>query len=375
MVSIIPKGVYTMKGRMSIVLENSSNYRKASKKQKSIILDELTKILHMNRKYLAYLLRNAGRTIYSDRKIRFIADPNLSQTSKRGRKKFYTEELKKSLVELWRISGYVSSKHLVAFIRCNQDKLSSFFERLKPEVKDPLLKISASTVDRLLKPIRDHMKLKGRYKSNPYSSNLKKSIKVESWFDKPKIPGYVEIDLVHHSGASGKGDFLYTLTATEIDTGWTELRVLENKAMIWTKEALKDIIKSMPIEVKIIHSDNGSEFINAHIQKICREEDIDFTRSRPYRKNDAPYVESKNWSLVRAYTGWRRYDTEEEQETLSKLPRKFIDLIKLSLEVERLVEKLDHIYQKEGWKIFLSHVCKINIKYALDLSNLKVPEA
>lgn len=403
MVSIIPKGVYTMKGRMSIVLENSSNYRKASKKQKSIILDELTKILHMNRKYLAYLLRNAGRTIYSDRKIRFIADPNLSQTSKRGRKKFYTENLRKSLVELWRISGYVSSKHLVAFIRCNQDKLSSFFERLKPEVKEKLLKISASTVDRLLKPIRDHMKLQGRYKRNPYSSNLKKSIKIESWFDKPKIPGYVEIDLVHHSGASGKGDFLYTLTATEIDTGWTELRVLKNKAMIWTKEALKDIIKSMPMEVKIIHSDNGSEFINAHIQKICREEDIDFTRSRPYRKNDAPYVESKNWSLVRAYTGWRRYDTEEEQEILGKLLklvslrynlfmptmkliqreriggkirkrydldtpfnrvmqidivseedkcklsklRESIDLIKLSLEIERLAEELDHIYQKK----------------------------
>lgn len=178
---------------------------------------------------------------------------------------------------------------------------------------------------------------------------------------------------------------------------------MKNKAMIWTKEALKDIIKSMPMEVKIIHSDNGSEFINAHIQKICREEDIDFTRSRPYRKNDAPYVESKNWTLVRAYTGWKRYDTEEEQEILGKLLklvslrynlfmptmkliqrerlggkirkrydidtpfnrvmeidvvseedkcklsklRESIDLIKLSLEIEKLAEELDHIYQKK----------------------------
>jgi len=403
MVSIIPKGVYTMKGRMSIISQNSSNYRKASKKKKSIILDELTQILHMNRKYLAYLLRNSGKTIYANGRVRVIADPNLSQTSKRGRKKIYTKELTKSLVELWRISGYVSSKHLVAFISCNQDKLSSFFEKLKPEVKEKLLEISASTIDRLLKPIRDQMKLQGRYKSNPYSSNLKKSIKVESWFDKPKILGYVEVDLVHHSGASGKGDFLYTLTATEIDTGWTELRVLKNKAMIWTKEALKDIIKSMPMEVKIMHSDNGSEFINAHIQKVCKEESIEFTRSRPYRKNDAPYVESKNWSLVRAYTGWRRYDTEEEQETLSKLLRlvslrynlfmptmkliqreriggkikkrydidtpfnrvmqietipeedkyrlselrESIDLIELSLEIERLAEELDYVYQKK----------------------------
>ncbi|MGC8972448.1 MAG: integrase catalytic domain-containing protein, partial [bacterium] len=107
------------------------------------------------------------------------------------------------------------------------------------------------------------MKLKDKYKRNPFSSNLKRSIEVETWFDKPKILGYIEIDLVHHSGASGKGDFLYTLTATEINTGWTELRVLKNKAMIWTKEALKNIIESMPMKVEKIHSDNGSEFINA----------------------------------------------------------------------------------------------------------------
>jgi len=404
MVSVIPKGVYTMKGKMSIIAQNAYYYCHASKKQKSIMLDELSEVLNMSRKYVGYLLRKFGKIIYINGKVRIMADPNLKQTSKRGRKKVYTEDLTKSLLELWRISGYVSSKHLVAFIRINQDKLSSFFQRLDPIVKEKLLKISASTADRILKPIRDQMKLKNKYKSNPFSSNLKRSIEVESWFDKPKHPGYVEIDLVHHSGVSGKGDFLYTLTATEITTGWTELRVLKNKAMVWTKEALKDIIESMPIEVKKLHSDNGTEFINAHIQRFCKEEGIEFTRSRPYRKNDAPYVESKNWSLVRAYTGWRRYDTEEEQEVLGKLLRlvslrhnlfiptmklsqreriggkirrryemdtpfnrvmeleviseedrynlsrlrESIDLIKLSSEIERLAKELDYIYQKKN---------------------------
>ena len=403
MVSIIPEGVYTMKGKMSIIIQNSYNYRNSSKKQKTIILDELTEILHMNRKYLSYLLRNIGRTIYINSKVKVVADPKLKQTSKRGRKKVYTKELIKTLTELWKISGYVSSKHLVKFIRLNQDKLSPFLERLEPAVKEKLLKISASTIDRLLKPVRDKMKLKGSYKRNPFSSNLKRSIEVESWFDKPKIPGYIEIDLVHHSGPSGKGDFLYTLTATDISTGWTELRVLKNKAMIWTKEALRDIIKSMPMKVKKIHSDNGREFINDHIQKFCKEEGIEFTRSRPYRKNDAPYVESKNWSLVRAYTGWRRYDTEEEQEVLGELQklvslrhnlfiptmklscrerlggkikrrydmdtpfnrvmeletvsqedkdkltklRESIDLIELSLKIEELAKRLDYVYQKK----------------------------
>ncbi len=89
--------------------------------------------------------------------------------------------------------------------------------------------------------------------------------------------------------------------------------------MIWTRQALEEICKAMPIPIKKLHSDNGSEFINAHVQRFCKEAKIEFTRSRPYRKNNAPYVESKNWSMVRTYTGWRRYDTEEELKILQRL--------------------------------------------------------
>jgi hypothetical protein len=264
MVAIIPKGVYTMKEKMSIIKHNASLYQRSTKKQKSFILDELTEILHLSRKHLSHLLRNSGKTVYIRGK-KVMVDLELTRLSNRGRKKAYTEEIIQPLLELWRISGYISSKHLVTFIKLNRDKLYDFFNRFEPEIREKLLKISASTIDRLLKCVRDKTKLKGRYKRNPFSSNLKRSIEVESWFDKPRMPGYVEIDLVHHSGASGKGDFLYTLTATEINTGWTELRVLKNKAMIWTKKALKSIMENMPIKVKTLHSDNGSEFINAHI--------------------------------------------------------------------------------------------------------------
>lgn len=112
---------------------------------------------------------------------------------------------------------------------------------------------------------------------------------------------------------------MYTLTSTEVSTGWTELRVIRNKAMVWPKAALEDIINKMPVLVRKIHSDNGSEFINAHVQRFCSERGIEFTSSRPYRKNDAPYVESKNWSLVRAYVvGRRRYKTEEGKEEGSR---------------------------------------------------------
>lgn len=324
MVAFIPKGVYTMRGKAVIIKHNAEAYQKASKKIKSKILEELSEILHMNKQYLASLLRKAGKVVVRKGKIVVVADPSINDLSKRGRKKVYGEDVLRALKRIWPLTGFASSKHLVAFIRLNHEILFSHREIkgfICEKTKALLLNISAATVDRLIKPYRDKLKLKKRYKGNPFSSNLKKSIMVESLFDKPKEPGYIEIDLVHHSGASGKGEFIYTLTVTEISTGWTELRPLRNKAMVWTVKALEDAIKAMPIPVRKIHSDNGSEFINAHLQRFCHEKGIKFTRSRPYRKNDSPYVESKNWSMVRAYTGWRRYDTEEELEILERLER------------------------------------------------------
>ncbi|MCS7215967.1 MAG: transposase family protein [Thermodesulfovibrio sp.] len=322
MVAIVPEGVYTMKDRFVIINHNAHNYTKASKKVKSQMLTELSLILNRNRQYLGYLLRKSARVVLRNGNVQIITDATLSKKSKRGRKKVYGKDVQKALKLIWALTGFASSKHLVAFIRLNKDiifnnpQIKAF---ISEKTKQLLLSISHATVDRLLKPLRDKLKLKRVYRSNPLSSNIKKSIKVESWFDKPKEPGYIEIDLVHHCGESARGEFIYTLTATDISTGWTELRAIKNKAMVWTVAALEDIVKRMPIKVKRIHSDNGSEFINAHVQRFCEQSQIQFSRSRPYRKNDAPYVESKNWSMVRAYVGWRRYDTEKELKLLDRL--------------------------------------------------------
>jgi len=313
-----------MKSRYLIINHNKKAYQKSTKKLKTRMLDELSEILHLNRQYISSLLRNIGNPIIRNGKVVVVADITSNELSRRGRKKVYGKEILTLLKKIWPLTGFASSKHVVAFIKFNSDIIFNHVKLkyyLNEDTKQLLLTISASTVDRLLKPYRDQLKLKNRYKTNPFSSNLKKSIKVESWFDKVKEPGYVEIDLVHHSGSSGKGEFLYTLTATEIVTGWTELRALKNKAMIWTEKALQDIVKTIPVTVRKLHSDNGSEFINAHVQRFCKENEILFTRSRPYKKNDAPYVESKNWSMVRAYVGWCRYDTEEELTVLDRLLR------------------------------------------------------
>jgi hypothetical protein len=364
MVAQIPKGVYTMKAKRAIIKHNAALYRKATKKVKSIMLDELTEMLHMNRQHLAKLLRSTGRVVARKGNVVVVSDLSPKSLSRRGKKRVYGQDVVEALKKIWPLTGYASSKHLVAFIRLNHDILFSHpeFKDLRQDTKDKLLKVSASTVDRLLKPYRDKLKLKlkKRYRANPFSSNLKKSIQVESWFDKPKEPGYVEVDLVHHSGVSGKGEFIYTLTATEVSTGWTELRALRNKAMVWTRKALEDAAGVIPLPLKKLHSDNGSEFINAHVHRFCKGRGIDFTRSRPYRKNDSPYVESKNWSMVRAYTGWRRYDTDEELEALRNLLRLITIRHNLFMPHMRLVSR-----HREGRKVHKTYDMDIPLNRVL----------
>jgi len=328
MVSVIPRRVYPRRTRMSIICENASRYRRSAKKVKSQLLDELSGILHYQRKYLSFLLRNAGREIYTPQGLRLIADPGASLTSQRGRKKVYTEELLPYLAVIWELAGCVSAVHLAAFIEENQDWLfsqpalfgSTVGQNIPPDMREKLLAISPATIDRLLPPVRKQRKIQGRYRPNPYNSSLKKAIPVEPHYEKPRdLFGYLECDLVHHCGQYSGGHFIYTLTATEITTGWTELRALRNKAHIWTVEALKEVMQSVPFPVAHLHSDNGAEFINAHLEEYTREKEIPFTRSRALHKNDAPYAESKNWSMVRVYTGYQRYDTEEELSFLQPL--------------------------------------------------------
>jgi AraC-like DNA-binding protein len=219
MLASIPKGLYTRKQKIAIIKENAKRYMKASKKEKMLILDDLCDTLHMRRTYIARLLRMYGKEIYFNG-IKFIPEDGEERIHNRGRKKIYTAELVPPLEKIWQASGHVSSKHLCYYIRYNADKLfdSEELKDIKPEDKEKLLKMSASTIERLLKPIRDKWKLKDKYKSNPFSSNVKKSIMVESYFDKQKEPGTIEVDLLYHSGESAKGEFAFTLTATEIVT-------------------------------------------------------------------------------------------------------------------------------------------------------------
>jgi len=338
----IPEGILDWSQKMDIINENAPRYRSSRKSEKTRKLAELAEVTGYSRKHLAMLLRNAGKTVFTPHGVRIVADPATSFVSKRGRKKIYPEELTPHLKTLWELSGCISSKHLAVFIRSNQDFVFNHpkLKGLCEETREMLLRISPASIDRRLGPIRKKAELAGRYKPNPHASNIKKRIPVQTHFDKPRNRlGSLEIDLVFHCGESAAGDFTYTLTATEITTGWTELRVIQNRAQVWSVSALKEIVNSLPFKVVALHSDNGSEFINAHLEGFCKERSIIFTRSRAYNKNDAPYVESKNWSMVRVYTGYRRYNTEEERRILRAMMRLVSIKHNLFIPTMKLIEK------------------------------------
>ncbi len=238
---------------------------------------------------------------------------------KPGPKKIYQGEVVVALEQIWEICGRICSKRLHPFL----PEMVRILERnndlqLTAEVKALLLSISRSSIDRCLGPAhREHPP--GLSTTKP-GTLLKKSIAVRTYtaWDEEK-PGFLEIDLVAHCGQSTEGQFINTLTCVDLSTGWVEcLAVLtRNKQTVF--EAIKTMRTRLPFALLGLDSDNGSEFINDLLFQYCQYQEITFTRSRPYRKNDQAHVEQKNWSLVRRLIGYDRFETEAEWQLLQSI--------------------------------------------------------
>jgi hypothetical protein len=155
-------------------------------------------------------------------------------------------------------------------------------------------------------------------------------------------PGFVEIDLVGHEGGIGRGDYAQTLDVTDVCSGWTELAAVRNKAQIWVFQALEKIRGRLPFALLGLDSDNGGEFINHHLYRYCEQERITFTRSRPLRKNDNCFVEQKNYSVVRRFVGYARYDTAAELEVLNQLYEVLRRYVNFFLPSQKLRQKIRH---------------------------------
>ncbi len=203
-----------------------------------------------------------------------------------------------------------------------------------------MLKISPATIDRFLAGEKKKMNIKGRSHTKP-NSLLKDKIPIKTFSDWNNLePGFTQVDLVGHEGGISSGEFLFTLNMTDIQTQWTESIAIENKSQQTVLIAINKIIKRFPFKIKSINSDNGSEFINAHLVNYCQKMGITFTRSRQYKKNDNCYIEQKNNSVVRDAVGYLRYDTKAELELINQLYtylRLYVNHFKTS---SKLIEKI-----------------------------------
>ena len=281
-------------------------YGHASKSTKALMLDELVALTGWCRGYASRALRHEPK--------------KRSGPETRGRKRTYTPELMIPLRKVWTSLDYACGKRVAAGMDDVLDALVRAGElSCGAHVVDMLRAMSAATIDRVLAPDMAATTLRGRSTTKP-GTLLKSQIQIRTgteWDD--AVPGFIEIDLVAHCGDSTRGEYCNTLDAKDIATGWTETRAVKNKAPVHVFEALKDIRRTLPFPLLGIDSDNGSEFINDELLRYCQTENLTFTRSRAYRKNDGCHVEQKNWSVVRQNVGYARFDTPEELDVLREI--------------------------------------------------------
>jgi hypothetical protein len=302
-----------MKEKRPITREFAIQYRAAtSKAEKSRILTGFTTATGFNRKYAIGILNGEGRT----KLLRL--DGTLVKvhiTHRTGKKRVYEKrygpDVAACVIRLWEFFRGMCGKRLVPLIRANITALARDPRfQISREIRRLLVRISRSTVERILKGERKKRRLKGRSTTKP-GSLLKHQIPVKVFWpwDEQK-PGFCEIDTVSHDGGTASGEFCFTLTVTDIATQWTEERALKNKAHRWVKEAMDDVDASFPVPLRGIDSDNGGEFINIAMKTWCEQREISFTRTRSYHKNDNCYVEQKNGDVVRKTVGYARYTNE-----------------------------------------------------------------
>ena len=280
-------------------------YGRVNRRGKKRILDEFCRVCECHRKSAIRVLNGLRR----------------KRRGRSGPKARYGEEVMEVLRTIWLAAEQPCGKRLVGAIGLWLPAYEKR-RRLKKEIRDKLLKLSASTADRLLKPVRCRMRRKGLGGTRP-GSLLKTQIPIrgESWNE--ARPGYLEADTVAHCGTNLSGDFIWSLTFTDIATGWTENRAVWNRGAAGVMERIQELEKGLPFKMRGFDCDNGAEFLNHHLWNYFRQrsEPVDFTRSRPYKKNDQAHVEQKNWTHVRQLLGYERLGRKELVEPINELYR------------------------------------------------------
>jgi len=340
----------SISARRELASSQSQSYRKASRKDKSRMLDSFVEATGMNRKYAMQALRN----------------PVAKAPRKGKRPEHYAPDVRAALEVLWAVAGHICSKRLVPGLAGLIAMMEAHHESLWSEsAKVKLLKLSPSTCDRLLKAKRKAFAPKGRCMTKP-GSLIKSQIPIRTWSDWTETePGYCEMDLVHHCDDDTSGEYLHTITVTDVLLGWTENEALRNRSESSVVTAVESIRARMPYPIKGLDSDCGGEFINAIMLRYCQDRGILFTRSRPYKKNDQCKVEQKNYSVVRQNVGYNRFEGDPARKVLSafyRVLREQVNFVQPSLKLlskERVGARIRKKYDiaKTPCQRALEHPC------------------
>lgn len=278
--------------RQELLAALRTRYRASRKVDKSKILDEFVALTGAHRKHA---IRQLGRELV----------PKGNSKTLQSRK-IYDEAVHEALVVVWEAADRICGKRLKSIMSQYVESMESHGHlSLEPEVRRKLLAASASTLDRLLKSNRQGAKTrqKTRRKSKPA-----KAIKVKTFADwSESEPGFTEIDFVVHCGGQPAGEKIHSLVMTDVCSGWTEAVPLLAREQSLVVEGLTALVQQSPMTIRGINSDNDSAFINDTLVSWCAQQQIEFTRSRPYKSNDQAWIEQKNGAVIRRFVGPERF--------------------------------------------------------------------
>jgi hypothetical protein len=332
-----------MKEKKAVTREYRPRYRKALKKEKSAILAEFIRLTGYHRKSAIRLL--SGEPV---REVLIYADggavklkPGKKRPANRKGKRACTDEVIAALRLVRSFFRYKCGKILAPFMRQQMAYIAGWPDfRITDETAEKLKKISPATIDRYLKKDKEAIRLNGKSLTKPLYS-LKSRIPIRTFYsgEERETPGFWQTGTARHCGQAVYGQYILTLTATDVASGWICLYSLLNKAHTRTFQSLTDIKASVPLPVLEFHSDNGSEFINSAAELWCEQENLPFTRSRDRKKNDNCFVEQKNGAVVREYAGYDRLEGLEEQALLAAVYAPLVPLLNFFVPTQKFKSK------------------------------------
>ena len=323
-------------------------YRAAGKKEQTQLLDEILSICTLNRKYLIRVLNKKPSPKYPTALYG-------GAKKKAGRpEQYHAPEILAFLLRLWHASNQACSKRLKHVLYLWLPKYEEATGiALSLEHQALIMRMSHSTIDRLLADERRQYRIgKGRVTTKP-GTLLKKRIPIKTNQWDEHRPGFLEVDTVGHCGTSTSGMFVYTLNTVDIASGWVEPRASWGKGEMGVVKAFESIEESLPFPLRGFDSDNGGEFLNHHMETYLtgRKRPLEHTRSREYKKNDNAHIEGRNWTHIREYLGYQRFDNPDVVSLMNDLyANEYSLLLNFFLPSVKLQEK-----ERIGSKIIKRH--------------------